>query len=53
MEDIEQDESDEQPEVINRNGILVVRAKATRDLTNVVKEERERRVQDLIGRMQG
>lgn len=53
LEEAEHDEPDGKPEIIDRQGILVVRANVTRDLTNVVREERERRVTELIGRIQG
>lgn len=53
LEEAEHDETAGKPEIIDRQGILVVRANATRDLTNVVREERERRVTELMGRIQG
>ncbi|GEM_PF-3296697 len=33
--------------LIDKQGILVVRAQSDTDLTNVVREERERRILDL------
>ncbi len=51
-EGVESDESADAVEVIDRQGILVVRSKAVRDITNVVKEERKQRVTGLIGRIQ-
>jgi len=38
---------DSSPMLIDKQGILVVRAQSDTDLTNVVREERERRILDL------
>lgn len=55
LPDLEAAESDgpaETAEVVEKQGILIVRSKAVRDITNVVKEERKRRVTGLIGKIQ-
>jgi len=49
---VEQDRATGRAEVVDRQGILVVRSKAVRDITNAVKEERERCVTQLIGKIQ-
>ena len=50
IEGMEPDEP-EAAEVVDRQGILVVRSRMSRDITNVVREERERRLLGLIGRI--
>jgi AbrB family looped-hinge helix DNA binding protein len=41
----------ELPELVDKGGILVVRAEATGDLTEAVEQERGRRVSDLLQRV--
>jgi bifunctional DNA-binding transcriptional regulator/antitoxin component of YhaV-PrlF toxin-antitoxin module len=40
----------ESPELVDKQGIIVVRAESSEDLTNVTRRERERRVSDLLHR---
>ena len=47
MTEMERDELTGTAEVIDRQGILVVRSKAVRDITNFVEEERKQRVTEL------
>ncbi|MBI3943164.1 MAG: AbrB/MazE/SpoVT family DNA-binding domain-containing protein [Chloroflexi bacterium] len=39
------------PELVNKGGILVVRAKEVGDLSNVVRNERDRRLFELLQRV--
>ena len=52
VEEPQDEEREETPEVIDRDGILVVRAKAVGDLANVVREERDHRIIELMERAQ-
>jgi bifunctional DNA-binding transcriptional regulator/antitoxin component of YhaV-PrlF toxin-antitoxin module len=38
------------PELVDKQGIIVVRAESSEDLTNVTRREREHRVSDLLTR---
>jgi bifunctional DNA-binding transcriptional regulator/antitoxin component of YhaV-PrlF toxin-antitoxin module len=40
----------ESPELVDKQGIIVVRAESSEDLTNVTRREREHRVSDLLNR---
>jgi bifunctional DNA-binding transcriptional regulator/antitoxin component of YhaV-PrlF toxin-antitoxin module len=40
----------ESPELVDKQGIIVVRAESSEDLTNVARREREHRVSDLLNR---
>ena len=40
----------ESPELVNKQGIIVVRAESSEDLTNVTRRTRDRRVSDLLQR---
>jgi bifunctional DNA-binding transcriptional regulator/antitoxin component of YhaV-PrlF toxin-antitoxin module len=40
----------EGPELIDKQGIIVVRAESSEDLTNVTRRTRDRRVSDLLHR---
>lgn len=40
----------ESPELIDKQGIIVVRAESSEDLTNVTRRTRDRRVSDLLHR---
>jgi AbrB family looped-hinge helix DNA binding protein len=40
----------ESPMLVNKGGVLVIRARAERDLSNIVEEHREQRIADLIVR---
>lgn len=41
-----------QPVVVEKGGILVVQAQAVSDLTMVVRDERERRIEDMVRQVQ-
>ncbi len=38
------------PELVDKQGIIVVRAETSADLTNIVRRERDQRVADLLRR---
>ncbi len=38
------------PELVDKQGIIVVRAEASDDLTNIIKRERDHRLSDLLHR---
>lgn len=38
------------PELVDKQGIIVVRAEASEDLTNIIKHERDHRLSDLLHR---
>ncbi len=40
----------ESPELVDKQGIIVVRAESSEDLTNVTRRARDRRVSDLLPR---
>jgi bifunctional DNA-binding transcriptional regulator/antitoxin component of YhaV-PrlF toxin-antitoxin module len=40
----------ESPELVDKQGIIVVRAESSEDLTNVTRRARDRRVSDLLQR---
>ena len=40
----------ESPELVDKQGIIVVRAESSEDLTNVTRHARDRRVSDLLHR---
>jgi len=40
----------ESPELVDKQGIIVVRAESSEDLTNVTRRARDRRVSDLLHR---
>jgi bifunctional DNA-binding transcriptional regulator/antitoxin component of YhaV-PrlF toxin-antitoxin module len=40
----------ESPMLVNKGGVLVIRARAERDLSNIVEEHREERIAELISR---
>jgi hypothetical protein len=39
------------PELIEKDGVLVVRAQALTDLTNITRRERDQRVSELVQRV--
>ena len=41
----------EQPELINKNGILVVRPKITGDIKDAVERDRQERIKNIMGDM--
>ena len=40
----------ESPELVDKQGVIVVRAEPSEDLTNVTRRARDRRVSDLLHR---
>ena len=40
----------ESPELVDKHGIIVVRAESSEDLTNVTRRARDRRISDLLHR---
>ncbi len=37
-----------QPRLVEKGGVLVVQAQPLKDLTNIVRDERERRIEDML-----
>jgi AbrB family looped-hinge helix DNA binding protein len=40
----------ESPELVEKEGVLIVRAEPLSDLANITRQERDHRVSDLLGR---
>ncbi len=51
IEEDQIEETTESPELIDKQGVLVVRAKPLRDLTNITRYERNHRVSELLRRV--